>query len=101
MTVRNLAATLNPASIVLIGVSSREGSVGNVVLRNVITGRFAGRIYPVNPPREELTLLMGRVLREKIAMLSLCTSLGSEFAPADEPQVVQVSLRLNSHEPAA
>jgi hypothetical protein len=57
---------------VLIGVSSREGSVGNVVLRNVI----AGRIYPVNPRREELTLLMGRVLREKIAMLSLCTSLG-------------------------
>jgi hypothetical protein len=100
MTVRNLAATLNPASIVLIGVSSREGSVGNVVLRNVIAGRFAGRIYPVNPRRDGLTLLMGRAPRENSHAVSLY-QLGLRFAPADEPQVVQVSLRLNSHELAA
>lgn len=49
MTTRNLGPTLAPASVALIGASVREGSVGRVVVRNVIAGGFAGKIYPVNP----------------------------------------------------
>ena len=54
MTIRNLDVTLAPASIALIGASSREGSVGRVVLENVVSGGFAGRIYPVNPKHGEV-----------------------------------------------
>src|SRR5689334_3893068 len=55
MTIRNLEPTLAPVSVALVGASSREGSVGNVVLRNVIAGGFKGRIYPVNPKYAELS----------------------------------------------
>jgi acetyltransferase len=49
MTVRNLESTLSPKSVALVGASSREGSVGRVVLENVLGSGYAGRIYPVNP----------------------------------------------------
>jgi acetyltransferase len=54
MTISNLDRTLAPASIALIGASSRQGSVGHVVLRNVVAGGFAGRVYPVNLKYDEI-----------------------------------------------
>jgi acetyltransferase len=38
----------SPASIAVIGASSREGSLGGQIVRNLIYG-YTGRIYPVNP----------------------------------------------------
>ncbi|MDO6962986.1 bifunctional acetate--CoA ligase family protein/GNAT family N-acetyltransferase [Rhizobium alvei] len=49
MTVRNLEYAINPRSVAIIGASAREGSVGAMVLRNIIDGGFEGEIYPVNP----------------------------------------------------
>ncbi|MCG6858249.1 MAG: bifunctional acetate--CoA ligase family protein/GNAT family N-acetyltransferase [Salaquimonas sp.] len=49
MSIRNLDKAFNPASVAIIGGSQREGSVGNVVLKNVIDGGFGGDIWPVNP----------------------------------------------------
>jgi acetyltransferase len=49
MTIRNLDCLLNPRSIALIGGSSRPGSVGRVVVDQVIAGGFGGGIYAVNP----------------------------------------------------
>jgi acetyltransferase len=54
MTVRNLETTLAPASIALVGASSRVGSVGRVVLENVIGGEFPGPVYPVNLKYDEV-----------------------------------------------
>jgi acetyltransferase len=54
MTIRNLDQTLAPSSIALIGASPREGSVGHVVLRNVVAGGFTGRVYPVNLKYDEI-----------------------------------------------
>ncbi|MEO6013691.1 MAG: bifunctional acetate--CoA ligase family protein/GNAT family N-acetyltransferase [Devosia sp.] len=54
MTIRNLDATLRPASVALIGASAREGSVGRVVLDNVLAGGFLGKVFPVNPNYDEL-----------------------------------------------
>ena len=48
MTVRNLDEGLRPRSIAVVGASEREGSVGAVVLRNIVSGGFGGTIYPVN-----------------------------------------------------
>jgi len=48
MSVRNLEALFQPASVALIGASDREGSLGSVVLRNLRAGGFKGPIWPVN-----------------------------------------------------
>lgn len=54
MTVRNLNFMLQPRSVALIGASERPGSLGQVVLRNLRAGGFAGDILPVNPKYERL-----------------------------------------------
>ena len=49
MTIRNLEFMSRPRSVAVIGASDREGSVGGVVLRNIVDGGFEGAVYPVNP----------------------------------------------------
>ncbi len=57
MTIRNLEYMSRPRSVAVIGASDREGSVGGVVLRNIIDGGFEGAVYPVNPKYKKV---MGR-----------------------------------------
>lgn len=52
MTVRNLGALFAPRSVAVIGASTRERSVGAVVMRNLLRGGFAGPVMPVNPKHE-------------------------------------------------
>ena len=52
--VASLRPALDPASVAVIGAGLRSGSVGRVILRNIITGGFAGPVYPVNPHAAEL-----------------------------------------------
>jgi acetyltransferase len=49
MSIRNLSALFRPESIAIIGASTRAGSVGNVLMRNLLAGGFQGVILPVNP----------------------------------------------------
>ncbi len=49
MTIRNLEGAARPASVAVIGASDRPGSVGRIVLENIVSGGFAGAIWPVNP----------------------------------------------------
>ena len=49
MTIRNLDKAFAPQSVAIIGGSDREGSVGNVVLRNILAGGYPGKVWPVNP----------------------------------------------------
>ena len=49
MTIRNLEHMCRPRSVAVVGASDREGSVGRVVLRNILDGGFDGPVYPVNP----------------------------------------------------
>ncbi|MGE5503545.1 MAG: bifunctional acetate--CoA ligase family protein/GNAT family N-acetyltransferase [Actinomycetota bacterium] len=51
MSVRNLPHLFEPTSVAVIGASERPRSVGNVVMRNLLDGGFAGPIIPVNPKR--------------------------------------------------
>ena len=52
--VASLRPVLMPASVAVIGASRRPGSVGRVILQNIITGGFPGPVYPVNPGAAEL-----------------------------------------------
>ena len=57
MSIRNLDKLFKPASVALIGASSRERSLGAIALDNLIRGGYQGAIYPVNPKYEELRAL--------------------------------------------
>jgi acetyltransferase len=54
MSIRNLEHLFRPQSIAVIGASETPRSVGATVLHNLIEGRFAGAIMPVNPKHGEL-----------------------------------------------
>src|SRR5260221_5755780 len=54
MTIRNLDRLLKPGSVALIGATPKPGHVGNVVLRNLRAGGFAGRLMLVNPHHAEI-----------------------------------------------
>lgn len=49
MSVHNLDKIFRPDSIAIIGASERPGSIGAALMRNLIRGGFAGKIYPINP----------------------------------------------------
>lgn len=44
----------NPSSVAIIGASTREGSVGNDVIRNLHKQGYKGHIYPINPKGEPI-----------------------------------------------
>src|SRR5262249_20177437 len=45
----SLRHLLQPASVAVVGASRRRGTIGREILHNIVTGGFAGAVYPVNP----------------------------------------------------
>ena len=52
MGIRKLNSIFRPKRIAVIGVSSKPNSVGGITLKNLVSGRFHGVVYPVNPKHE-------------------------------------------------
>ena len=48
MSIRHLEALFQPGAVAVVGASDRPGSVGAVVLRNLLEGGFNGPVWPVN-----------------------------------------------------
>jgi acetyltransferase len=44
-----LRPLLMPASVALVGASSRPGSMGRIVMENLLGGDFHGALFAVNP----------------------------------------------------
>lgn len=44
-----LDAIFKPSSIAVIGASTRPGTVGNDIFRNLLFNEFRGTVYPINP----------------------------------------------------
>lgn len=57
MTIRNLEFAVQPRSVTVVGASIREGSVGKVVLDNIVKGGFEGDIWPINPKYDAIGTL--------------------------------------------
>jgi acyl-CoA synthetase (NDP forming) len=49
-----LDTIFNPKSVAVIGASDNPGKLGSHVMRSLIEGRYPGRIYPINPGKEEI-----------------------------------------------
>ncbi len=45
---------MRPKSVAIVGASLRTDSVGEWALKNLVSGGFSGRLYPVNPRYEEI-----------------------------------------------
>lgn len=45
---------MKPQTIAIIGASSKEGTVGNEILRKLIEYGYKGSIYPVNPKADQI-----------------------------------------------
>ncbi len=57
MTTRNLSFFFDPRSVALIGASSQTGSVGSVLVRNLVRGNLDAPVFAVNPKRENVFTL--------------------------------------------
>ncbi len=53
-TVHELDALFKPKSIAIIGASSKELSIGNVIIKNLVHFGYKGPIYPINPKEPEI-----------------------------------------------
>ncbi|MCX7896620.1 MAG: bifunctional acetate--CoA ligase family protein/GNAT family N-acetyltransferase [Rhodocyclaceae bacterium] len=49
-----LSSLFEPRSIAIVGASERAGSIGEVLVRNLIDGGFTGQLYFVNPRHESI-----------------------------------------------
>jgi len=86
MTIRNLAGTLRPASIAIVGASNREGELGRVVTENIISGGYSGAIYPVSRDYDQV---LGFQCYQQVADLPQAPELAILAIPArDTPAAV-------------
>ena len=49
-----LRPLLEARSVAIVGASTRPGSFGNALVRQVLAGGFAGPVQPVNPRYREV-----------------------------------------------
>lgn len=54
MSQDTLFSLFNPRSIALVGASSEEGKVGNVIAKNLLSLGYSGEVFLVNPKYSEL-----------------------------------------------
>ncbi|NTW89318.1 MAG: CoA-binding protein [Candidatus Moranbacteria bacterium] len=54
MNRESLERLFSPRSIALVGASTKLGTVGNDLAKNLILGSFGGTVFPVNPKADEL-----------------------------------------------
>jgi len=54
MTSSSVRALLEARSVAVVGASTRRGSPGHQSVRQLVTGGFRGRVFPVNPRYREI-----------------------------------------------
>ena len=52
--VNQLDSLFKPKSIAIIGASSKDLSIGNVIIKNLVHFGYTGAIYPINPKEPEI-----------------------------------------------
>ena len=54
MITKKLTKLFNPENVAVIGASSKEGSVGYSLMKNLIGSGFNGTVFPINPKRSNI-----------------------------------------------
>jgi acyl-CoA synthetase (NDP forming)/GNAT superfamily N-acetyltransferase len=75
-------------SVAVVGAGRKPTSVGRAVLRNVVTGGYAGRVYAVNPHADELEgvrcLPSPATLPEPVDLAVICVPAPAVLEAAEE-----------------
>ena len=86
-----LRPLLAPASFALVGASERPGSLGRIVMENVLGGRYAGAFHAVNPRHRRV---LGQRSHASIASIGTPVELCVIAVPCDEvPSVLEDASR--------
>src|SRR5579875_1746395 len=48
----SLDSLFHPQSVAVFGASARRGSVGNILMRNLLENPFGGVVFPINPKHQ-------------------------------------------------
>ena len=51
---QRLDALFLPTTVAVIGAKDDPGSVGRTIMQNLLNPAFKGRVYPVNPKRDQV-----------------------------------------------
>jgi acetyl coenzyme A synthetase (ADP forming)-like protein len=52
--VSGMKRIIQPKAVAVIGASNEAGKIGNSVMKNIVNGGYAGKIYPVHPKADEI-----------------------------------------------
>jgi acetyltransferase len=80
MSIRDLDSFFRPASVAVVGASKRPGSVGAVLMHNLMQAGFDGPIMPVNP---NYRAIGGALAWPSVADLPIVPELGVVCTPPD------------------
>lgn len=58
MSMYNLEKIFKPDSVAIVGASEKEGSIGRILMDNLVRGGYQGKLYPVNPHYESVRGLL-------------------------------------------
>ncbi len=75
-----LRTLFKPRSIAVVGASSDKKKLGNILFRNIISGGYAGELYPVNPTA---TTIEGRTVYAQYAQIPEVPELAIIVVPAE------------------
>ncbi|WGL53944.1 GNAT family N-acetyltransferase [Nocardioides sp. BP30] len=75
----------NPRSVAIIGASRRQETVGQLIVRNLVTGDFTGRVYVVNP---NTTAVSGMPAYKSVAEIPGDVDVAIVAVPAEAVQEV-------------
>jgi acetyltransferase len=79
VTTRNLDAVFRPRSVAVLGASERPGSIGRILLENLINAGFRGDVFAVNPKH---ATVLGRPAYATVAALPRVPDLAIIATPA-------------------
>ena len=51
---KELNKMFKPDSVAVIGASNTPGKVGYIIIDNIISGGYKGKVYPINPKSGEI-----------------------------------------------
>ena len=82
-----LEAIFNPGSVAVIGASDNPGKLGSHVMKSLTQGRYPGRIYPINPGKNEI---MGIKAYPSLSQVPDTVDLSIIVLPADQvPKIIK------------
>ena len=83
----SLQPFFEPHSVAVVGASKRRGSIGGELFRNILTGDFAGSVYPVNRRGDSVAGVHGHgsvaEIAEPVELAVICVP-GEQVLPAAE-----------------